>query len=89
MSRKPAKSQWDFGELFPVEATRRVLTVAELTSQVKGLLEGQVGQVWVAGEVANLRAQSSGHAYFTLRDAESRKTPVSWKTGGESFCKAT
>ena len=41
---KPVKSQWDFGELFPVEPTRKVLTVAELTTQVKRLLEKQVGQ---------------------------------------------
>ena len=80
MSRKPVKSQWDFGELFPVEATRRVLTVAELTAQVKGVLEGQVGQVWVAGEVANLRAQSSGHTYFTLKDAESQLNCVLFRT---------
>jgi exodeoxyribonuclease VII large subunit len=80
MSRKPAKSQWDFGELFPVESTRRVLTVAELTAQVKGLLEGQVGQVWVTGEVANLRAQSSGHAYFTLKDTESQLNCVLFRT---------
>ncbi len=69
---KPVKSQWDFGELFPPEATRKVLTVAELTAQVKRLLEKQVGQVWVTGEVTNLRAQSSGHLYFTLKDAESQ-----------------
>src|SRR5260370_491520 len=68
----PVKSQWDFGELFPPEATRKVLTVAELTAQVKRLLEKQVGQVWVTGEVTNLRAQSSGHIYFTLEDAESQ-----------------
>ncbi len=72
MSRKPAKSQWDFGELFPVEATRKVLTVGELTTQVKTLLEQQIGQVWVTGEVANLRVQNSGHAYFTLKDADSQ-----------------
>jgi exodeoxyribonuclease VII large subunit len=72
MSRKSAKSQWDFGELFPVEATRKVLTVAELTTQIKGLLEERVGQVWVSGEMANLRIQSSGHAYFTLKDADSQ-----------------
>ena len=52
---KQAKSQWDFGELFPVEATRKVLSVAELTAQVKRLLEKQVGQIWVTGEVTNLR----------------------------------
>jgi exodeoxyribonuclease VII large subunit len=57
-----------------------VLTVAELTAQVKGVLEGQVGQVWVAGEVANLRAQSSGHTYFTLRDAESQLNCVLFRT---------
>ncbi len=80
MSRKTPKSQWDFGELFPVETTRRVLTVGELTAQVKGLLEGQVGQVWVTGEVTNLRAQSSGHAYFTLKDAESQLNCVLFRT---------
>ncbi len=66
---RPAKSQWDFGELFPAAETRRVLSVAELTVQVKRLLETQIGRVWVSGEVTNLRVQASGHAYFTLKDA--------------------
>ena len=66
---KPTKSQWDFGELFPPEATRKVLSVSELTTEVKRLLEKSVGAVWVSGEVTNLRAQSSGHSYFTLKDA--------------------
>src|SRR4051812_32923152 len=69
---KPVKSQWDFGELFPAEETRRVLTVAELTAQIRRVLEAQVGNVWVTGEVTNLRAQSSGHSYFTLKDADSQ-----------------
>ncbi|MGO8838617.1 MAG: exodeoxyribonuclease VII large subunit [Limisphaerales bacterium] len=64
-----SKSQWDFGELFPSEQTRKVLSVSELTAQVRRLLEKSVGQVWVTGEVTNLRAQSSGHVYFTLKDA--------------------
>ncbi|MBI5775278.1 MAG: exodeoxyribonuclease VII large subunit [Verrucomicrobia bacterium] len=67
-----AKSQWDFGELFPTEATRRVLTVSELTAQVRRLLEKQVGQIWVTGEITNLRAQGSGHVYFTLKDASTQ-----------------
>src|SRR6267378_4372658 len=67
MSKAP-KSQWDFGELFPTEQTRRVLSVSELTEQVRRLLEKQVGQIWVTGEVTNLRVQSSGHIYFTLKD---------------------
>ncbi|HZI32902.1 MAG TPA: exodeoxyribonuclease VII large subunit, partial [Candidatus Binatia bacterium] len=30
--------------------------------------EKQIGSVWVSGEITNLRAQSSGHVYFTLKD---------------------
>ncbi len=66
---KPAKSQWDFGELFSAEETRKVLSVSELTTQVRGLLEKHIGRIWVSGEITNLRAQSSGHVYFTLKDA--------------------
>ena len=66
---KPSKSQWDFGELFPTEAVRKVLSVSELTGNIKRLLEKQVGQVAVSGEITNLRAQASGHVYFTLKDA--------------------
>ena len=73
---KPTKSQWNFGELFPTAETRRVLSVSELTGQVKRLLEQQVGQVWVTGEITNLRAQNSGHIYFTLKDAGSQVTCV-------------
>src|SRR5437773_1284453 len=63
-------SQWDFsgGELFPTEATRRVYSVTELTSEVRRLLERQIGEIWVTGETTNFRLQSSGHIYFTLKD---------------------
>ena len=72
---KPAKSQWDFGELFPPEqlqAARKIWTVADLTWQIRNLLETQLGQVWVTGEVTNLKTQSSGHVYFTLKDSTSQ-----------------
>jgi exodeoxyribonuclease VII large subunit len=62
------KSQWEFGELFPAVETRRVWTVSELTQKVRRLVEQHVGEVWVTGEVSNLRAQTSGHIYFTLKD---------------------
>jgi exodeoxyribonuclease VII large subunit len=63
-----SRSQWDFGELFPAAETRKVLTVSELTWQVRALLEKSIGTPWVSGEITNLRAQSSGHIYFTLKD---------------------
>jgi exodeoxyribonuclease VII large subunit len=71
-----SKSQWDFGELFPTEQTRKVLSVSELTAQVRSLLEKQIGSIWVTGEVTNFRAQSSGHIYFTLKDAASQLSCV-------------
>ncbi len=78
---KPTKSQWDFGELFPAEETRKVLSVSELTTQVKRLLEKSVGLVWVSGEITNLRLQGSGHRYFTLKDAGSQLSCVLFRGG--------
>src|SRR3954463_8049662 len=71
MSRE-VKSQWDFGDLFSEPPSRRILTVSQLTSNVRSLLEKQVGQVWVSGELTNFRAQSSGHIYFTLKDSNAQ-----------------
>jgi exodeoxyribonuclease VII large subunit len=71
-----SKSQWNFGELFPTEQTRKILSVSELTGQIRALLEKQIGSVWVSGEITNLRAQSSGHIYFTLKDAVSQLSCV-------------
>src|ERR1017187_8737984 len=73
---KPAKSQWDFGELFPADPTRKVLSFWELTADIKRLLEKQIGAVWVSGEITNLRSQSSGHVYFTLKDVAAQLSCV-------------
>ena len=62
-----AQSQWDFGEMFPEEPTREVLTVSDLTTRVKRELENRIGQIWVEGEITNLRRQSSGHMYFSRK----------------------
>jgi len=66
---KPVKNQWDFGELFPPESLRKVWSVSEFTGNIKRQLEKQYGQIWISGEVSNLRAQSSGHLYFTIKDS--------------------
>lgn len=47
------------------------LTVSDLVTQVKGLLEGEFRQVSVVGEVSNLSASATGHYYFTLSDRDS------------------
>jgi len=50
----------------------KILSVSELTRRVRALLEDKVGEVWVEGEISNLRKQASGHQYFTLKDAGSQ-----------------
>ena len=47
----------------------RAESVSEFTRRVKALLEGGIRPGWVRGEISNLRAQASGHVYFSLKDA--------------------
>ncbi|MFP4204307.1 MAG: exodeoxyribonuclease VII large subunit [Opitutales bacterium] len=49
-----------------------VLKVTELTRRIKSLLEGEMRQLWIQGEVSNLRKQHSGHVYFSLKDDRSQ-----------------
>jgi len=50
-------------------ATRNVLSVSLLNEQVRDLLENSFPHLWVEGEISNLAQPSSGHLYFTLKDA--------------------
>ena len=60
-------------------AEPRVLTVGELTAQIKAAIEPRFRDVWVSGEVANLRRQSSGHVYFTLKDSSAAIKCAMWR----------
>ena len=55
------------------------LSVSELTAQIKSQLESSFAGVWLRGEISNLRIQSSGHAYFTLKDAGSQISAVAFR----------
>jgi exodeoxyribonuclease VII large subunit len=55
-----------------VSADRKVLTVSELSAQLGAALEERFPAVWVEGEISNFRVYGSGHAYFTLKDAEAQ-----------------
>ena len=51
-------------------AAPRIYPVGAVVAGVRRLLEERIGSIWVVGEVSNLRRVASGHAYFTLKDAE-------------------
>ncbi|MDP3069229.1 MAG: exodeoxyribonuclease VII large subunit [Opitutaceae bacterium] len=53
----------------PEAGAPRAESVSEFTRRVKTLLESGIRPTWVRGEVSNLRAQASGHVYFSLKDA--------------------
>jgi exodeoxyribonuclease VII large subunit len=60
-------------------AERRVLTVTELTEQVKDTLESEFFALHVQGEVSNYKRHQSGHWYFTLKDSHSQLRAVFYR----------
>lgn len=46
----------------------KAISVTQLARKIRNLLEIQIGDVWVEGEISNLRKQGSGHWYFSLKD---------------------
>ena len=59
---------------------RKVLTVSELTARIGEALEERFPAVWVEGEISNFYVHGSGHAYFTLKDADAQLRAVLFRT---------
>ncbi|MDR2095463.1 MAG: exodeoxyribonuclease VII large subunit [Treponema sp.] len=59
--------------------TARKLTVSELTELIRRCLEGSFAQVLVEGELSNCRPSSTGHLYFSLKDAGAVISAVMFK----------
>ena len=57
-----------------------IYTVAELTHEIRDILERHIGTAWVTGEVSNLRRPASGHYYFTLKDELAQLSVVMWRS---------
>ena len=49
-----------------------IFTVSRLNSEVRLLLENEMGVVWLVGEISNFSAPVSGHWYFTLKDSRAQ-----------------
>lgn len=56
-----------------------LLTVSEITSQIKHVLAGAFPNVGVVGEVSNLARPRSGHLYFSLKDSTATLRAVLWR----------
>ncbi|MBI5451677.1 MAG: exodeoxyribonuclease VII large subunit [Gammaproteobacteria bacterium] len=51
---------------------KKIFTVSQLNCSVRLLIEGEFPSIWVSGEISNLARPSSGHLYFTLKDADAQ-----------------
>ena len=71
-----------FGEVKGKREEPRVFSVSEITKTVRGVLEDEIGTIWVEGEVSNYRKQASGHEYFVLKDASAQLSCVRFARGG-------
>jgi exodeoxyribonuclease VII large subunit len=60
--------------------TEQVYSVTQLTHAIKDHLEHRFSALWVEGEVSNFRVPSSGHFYFTLKDAASQIRAVMFRS---------
>ncbi len=61
------------------EPQRRLFTVSGLTQLIRELLGGELGDIWVAGEISGTRQAASGHWYFTLKDESAQLRCVCFK----------
>ena len=60
--------------------SERTLTVSQLTSLLKGVVEESFPSVWVSGEISNFSQPHSGHCYFTLKDDAAQIRAVAWRS---------
>lgn len=59
---------------------RRVYTVSELNAAIRGILEQEFPDVWVAGEISGTKLATSGHYYFTLKERDAQLRCVCFRS---------
>jgi exodeoxyribonuclease VII large subunit len=78
-SPNPPKASHQLGfsfESVPAPVSRHIWKVGELVGEVRLHVEREYGDLWVEGEISNLRSAPSGHIYFTLKDGDAQLPAV-------------
>lgn len=55
-----------------MQSEQAIFSVSKLNAQIKHSLESQFNRIWLEGEISNLMQASSGHWYFSLKDANAQ-----------------
>ena len=67
-------------DVAPVRARRRIVTVSEVTAEIRSALESGFGELWIEGEISNSRVWNTGHVYFTLKDPAAQLKAVMFRS---------
>ena len=59
--------------------SQSVVSVSEITRQIKSSIELRFPRVWVEGEISNCKFHTSGHLYFTLKDEGAQISATMWR----------
>lgn len=59
---------------------KQILTVSEITRQIKFSLERSFPKIWIQGEISNFKRHTSGHIYFTLKDEGAQISATLWRS---------
>ena len=70
----------DREEIKGTAETSKVVSVSDITRQIKQSLEQRFARVWVQGEVSNFKRHTSGHLYFTLKDESAQISAAMWRS---------
>lgn len=62
-----------------LEAPDEILNVGEFSRRLKNLFKLSLPEMWIRGEISNLKTYSSGHIYFTLKDEQGCLSAVLFK----------
>ena len=58
---------------------QEIISVSDINNLAKGLLEKDLSNVWIQGEISSFTAHGSGHWYFTIKDKKSSLSCVMFK----------
>lgn len=62
------------------KSRNKILTISELTRRIRSSLEQEFFNIWVLGEISNLKTPTSGHRYMTLKDNDAQLQAVMFKS---------
>jgi exodeoxyribonuclease VII large subunit len=78
---KSGEGELDLGPISakPGVSAQNPFSITGLTGTIRDLLEANLDELWVTGEVSNYRSPGSGHLYFTLKDETATLSAVMFR----------